>query len=116
MHDLQPYFLIFFGEERELPPRTRRRFRSWAREMTDEVAAILVHGREAGTLRHDVDPRIAAFLLIGMLTSIARWYDPRGRLSKEEIATQVARVLGGYIREGMAPARATRKSQHRPST
>ena len=93
IHDLRPYFEIFFGEERELPPRTRKRFRKWAREITEEITAILERALKAGLLDPGVDPRIAAFLLIGMLNSIARWYEPKGRFSAEEIVEQVLRIV-----------------------
>ena len=97
VHDLQPYFLIFMGEERELSPATRKRFRAWAREITDSIAGILDNGRQAGVVRADVDPQIAANFIIGMLTSVARWYDPNGRLSPEELEEVALSILSGYI-------------------
>lgn len=95
--DLQAYFNIFFGEEAELPARLRKKFRVWAREMTDVFAGILAASAKRGEVRTDVDPRIAAFLLIGMLHSVARWFDPKGPLTTEDLAEQVLRMMEGYL-------------------
>lgn len=97
VHDLTPYFLIFFGEERELPPQTRKRFRAWGRELTMDVANMIERAQRAEVVRPDVDPKIAAFFLIGMLQSTARWYSPKGPLSKDEIAEQAYRMLQGFV-------------------
>lgn len=96
IHDLQIYFPIFFGEERELPLRTRRRIQAVAREITEEIGDLFAHAQRAGIVRQDVDPTIAAYLVSGMLASVARWYDPRGRLSREEIEKQIRRLLQGF--------------------
>lgn len=95
--DLRAYFNIFFGEEAELPARLRKKFRVWAREMTDVFADILAACGKRGEVRTDVDPRVAAFLLIGMLASTARWFDPKGPLSTEDLAEQVIRMMEGYL-------------------
>ena len=107
--ELHPYFRIFFGEELELPPGTRTHFRQWARRVTDEVTSVLAEAQAAGVVRSDVDPKIAAFFLIGMLTSVSRWYVPGGDLRGEDIALSALRMLTGYISptvaEGLVPAR-----------
>jgi TetR/AcrR family transcriptional regulator, cholesterol catabolism regulator len=95
--ELQTYFRIFFGEEAELPQRTQRKYRAWAREMSDDFASILEACAKKGIVRPDVEPQIASFLIIGMLTTIARWYDPKGRLSPDDIARQVTAIVEGYL-------------------
>jgi AcrR family transcriptional regulator len=96
IHDLQPYFLIFFGEERELPARTQKHFRAWARETTQSIVDIFERARDRGVIRPDIDPEIAAFMFIGMMSSTARWYDPRGRLTPEAIAEEALKMLDLY--------------------
>lgn len=96
--DLRPFFLIFFGDERELEPRTRKRFRSWAREVTEIVEGVIRRGVELGEFSEDVDPKIAAYLLIGMVTSVIRWFDLKGSMSPEELAAQIDVLLRGFVR------------------
>ena len=107
--ELHLYFRIFFGEELELPPGTRKHFRQWARRVTEEVTSVLAEAQAAGVVRSDVDPKIGAFFLIGMLTSVSRWYSPGGDLRREDIALAARRMLTGYISptvaEGLVPAR-----------
>jgi TetR/AcrR family transcriptional regulator, cholesterol catabolism regulator len=100
--ELQPYFRIFFGEELELPPGTRRQFRQWARRVTDEVTSVLAEAQAAGVVRSDVDPKIGAYFLIGMLTSVSRWYGPGGDLRAEDIALTALRMLTGYVSPTLA--------------
>jgi AcrR family transcriptional regulator len=93
--DLRPYFLIFFGDERELEPRTRKRFRTWARDINELVEDVILRGVHTGGFSSELDPKVASQLLIGMVTSVMRWYDPRGPWSPEEVTDQIFELLGG---------------------
>lgn len=95
--ELQPYFRIFFGEELELSPETRRHFRQWARRVTEGVSSVLAEAQAAGVVRSDIDPKLGAFFLIGMLTSVSRWYRPDGVSRPEEISLTALRMLTGFI-------------------
>lgn len=96
VHDLRSHFLIFFGEERELPVHARKRLRAASRELTHEMARLFEHAQRAGVVRRDVEPSIAAYLVSGMLASVARWYSPEGRLSHGDIAEQAKLLLQGF--------------------
>lgn len=95
--DLRPHFVIFFYEDRELPARSRKRFRDQARQINRTVAAIFERNAARGALRSDVDPKLAALLFLGMVTSMARWYDPAGPLNREEMARVLLKFLSGYL-------------------
>lgn len=97
--ELQPYYRIFFDEARELPARTRRRFRGWSQQMTDRMVRLVTVAQEEGVVRADVDPRLAVYLVVGMLSSISRWYRP-GVWSTEQIVDQIALVLGNVVAPG----------------
>ncbi|MGH2783828.1 MAG: TetR/AcrR family transcriptional regulator [Actinomycetota bacterium] len=101
--DLQPYFHIFFGEENELPKRTQKRFREWSGRMTDKITVIVRECARRKEIRADIDPRIASFLVIGMLASVYRWYDAKGPLGTEEIAAQASAILEGFFVNGARP-------------
>lgn len=95
--ELRPYHQIFFGEERELPRRVQRRFRLWSGRIDRQVVDVIVAAGREGVVRPDVDPALAARLIVGMINSIYRWHDPRGPWSADDIADQVIRMLQGYI-------------------
>jgi AcrR family transcriptional regulator len=96
--ELQAYFRVFFGEELELSTRRQRRFRERSRGITDRVVDILTAARDEGLLLSEVEPRLAGFLLIGMLQSVARWYVSSGEWTPEHITDQVLSMLSGYVR------------------
>lgn len=102
--EMRTHYRIFLGEEKELPPRTRRRFQEASREMADEFAGLLRRCIDGGVLRSDVDPEIASFLIIGALVSASRWYDPTGPLDAEAFADEAMALVEGY----MAPKRRSR--------
>jgi hypothetical protein len=45
----------------------------------------MAEGIQDGSIR-PIDPKIASFAAAGALSWIARWYDPEGALSPEELA------------------------------
>ncbi len=82
----------------ELTPESRREFRSLKRQIDRIIRGVIEDGVQDGTIA-PTDPRVAAFAIAGALNWIARWYDPRGKLSAEEIAEQTVTTL---VR-GLAP-------------
>jgi len=97
--ELQPYYRIFFDESRELPARTRRRFRSWSRQMTDRMVRLIATARDEGVVRAEVDPRLVVYFVVGMVSSISRWYRP-DVWTTDQIVDQLALVLGNVIAPG----------------
>ncbi len=55
----------------------RRAFMRQCRELNEEEIA-------AGNAR-DFDPQVLALALVGLCSTIANWYEPEGRLSREEV-------------------------------
>lgn len=54
--------------------------------------------RDEGTLRADIDPRVAERLTFGMVNSTVEWYRPEGRTTPDELADAVlAYVDAGLI-------------------
>jgi AcrR family transcriptional regulator len=63
------------------------------RELDSQLAALVREAAEAGEIRSDVDPRLAARLLFGLVNSITEWYRPGVRpSSRADIVTAVAEV------------------------
>jgi AcrR family transcriptional regulator len=89
------FYAIVFSEETELSAGARRKFRAWAREVTDDFARLLDEcrtGRPGGA-----DIQIAANLILTMLTSLHRWYRPGGRVGPAELTGQILRVADGLL-------------------
>ena len=75
---------VLMTEMRNLTPKNYRAIKQLQRLYTDKIQELIERGREQGKFRI-ADSRIATFVLLQMLTSVARWYSPRGRLSEDEL-------------------------------
>jgi len=57
---------------------------------------VIARGIEEGEFR-DVNPKTAAFAILGAINWIARWYRPEGALHAEELGTEFADHLVGGL-------------------
>ncbi len=71
------------------------------REFDHVLARHFARAQRAGEIRDDIDPRLAARLLFGMLNSITEWYRPGGKLAASDIVEAVFRLAF----EGLEPRR-----------
>jgi AcrR family transcriptional regulator len=78
---------IYFNEGKWLTGERRNEVRAQGREFHSFVRSLIDKARSGDRVRADVDPRIAAQLIIGSLNSVSTWYRPDGLYSPEEIAT-----------------------------
>ena len=62
------------------------------REFDRAVTALVLAARDDGSLRSDIDPRIAERLLFGMINSIVEWYRPDGSEDVDRLAADVLAV------------------------
>lgn len=76
--------LVLGTEKRSLTPKNYRAISNFERLYTAKVQNIVERGVAAGDFRVD-DAQVATFALLQMLTSVIRWYQPRGRLARDEI-------------------------------
>jgi TetR/AcrR family transcriptional regulator, cholesterol catabolism regulator len=51
--------------------------------------SVLEVGAEDGSLRRDLDPPLAAIMLLSILNALERWYRPNGRLSRDELVQEI---------------------------
>ena len=56
-------------------------------------------GANDGSLRRDLDPRLAAIFLLSILNLLERWYRPNGRLSRRELVDEVL----AFTLQGIGP-------------
>lgn len=68
------------------------------RAIDAKMRTLFELARDEGTLRADIDPRLAERLTFGMVNSIVEWYRPEGRTTPDELADAVlAYVDAGLI-------------------
>lgn len=72
--------------------RAERRILERRREFDHLMAEMIVAAQKEKSIRKDIDARLAARLLFGMLNSITEWYRREGALHAPEIAEAVFRL------------------------
>jgi len=83
--------------DHELSPGAKTQFRELKREIDYTVRRVVADGMADGSIAPG-DPKLVTFVLTGALNWIARWYDPEGPLSPEEIAEGcLAPLLFGLV-------------------
>lgn len=83
--------------DHELSPGAKVQFRELKREIDHTVRRVVTDGMQDGSIAPG-DPKLVTFALTGALNWIARWYDPEGPLSPDEIADGcLAPLLFGLV-------------------
>jgi TetR/AcrR family transcriptional regulator, cholesterol catabolism regulator len=82
--------------------RERDRYDSFLRD-------LIRNGQEEQLICPDVDPKLAAAMVLGMMNWIYRWYQPDGHLSVAGIAS----TYGDFVIGGLACDRTTHTPGHR---
>ncbi|GAA4700133.1 TetR/AcrR family transcriptional regulator [Pseudonocardia yuanmonensis] len=88
------FYAIVFSEEVELSEQGRATFRSWAHGRTQDFRLLLDECLPAGS---GVDTTIAANLVLSMLATLYRWYDPAGPVKPEVLSDQIEKLLGALF-------------------
>jgi AcrR family transcriptional regulator len=94
---MQTFYWILFSEETELSDEARARFRSFSHADAVDFQALLEDCVAAGAAAQGIDTWIAANLVLSMLTSLYRWYDPSGPTSPQQLERQIGAVLGALM-------------------
>lgn len=114
------FYAIVFSEQVELSEQAKSRFHRFSHKMAVDFQRLLdecVTQRPpaAGT---PIDTLIAANLVLSMLTSLYRWYNPAGKTPPAQLTEQVLAVLSGIVPPAAAevgPQRAPRRAARRVS-
>lgn len=89
------FYAIVFSEEVELSEQGRASFRAWAHDRTRDFRLLLDECVPAGG---GIDTTIAANLVLSMLATFYRWYDPAGPVTPEQLSQQIEELLGALYR------------------
>ena len=100
---------VFFQDFRSLNGE-RRQLIVEERDLYDSFLRDLIRsGQDEGIVCPDIEPKLAAITVLGMMNWIYHWYRPGGELSASEIANAYA----DFVVAGLACDRATHKPGHR---
>jgi TetR/AcrR family transcriptional regulator, cholesterol catabolism regulator len=81
---------LFFTEWRSLSPEHRQRITAERDRHDRFVQDCIVEAQKRGEVRLEVDARLASYGILGMLSSVYRWYNPDGPASAEQIGAEFA--------------------------
>lgn len=91
---------VFIGsaELRSLEPRNRKKIVALRRAYEDRLSDILEAGSARKLFKID-DVSVSAYAILAMLTGICTWYDPKGRVGREQLIDIHTRlVLQGVLK------------------
>jgi AcrR family transcriptional regulator len=84
---------LFLHEFRSLTEEHRAIVQAAEERYVGVVTGLVEEGRADGSLRGDVDPRLARMVLLGAVNWVYRWYREGGSWPPEKIATDIASIL-----------------------
>lgn len=97
---------LFFTEWRSLSEERRRSIIVERDRHDDFVRDCIVDAQAAGDFRPEINPRVAANGILGMVNSVYQWYDPDGPQTAEEIGREFADlIIDGLTVKGRATAK-----------
>jgi len=83
---------VFYNSRGMLSLEREQDVRAREREYSQVVRDLYVEGVQAGEFL-DIDPAVATATLLGASIWTYRWFDPAGRLPRERVAEDIARLL-----------------------
>ena len=96
---------IYLEEQYQLPPDLRKKAGKQHREIYDLYYAVICD-LEAKSLLHSVDKTVATFAIFATINWVYRWFNPKGKLSAEDVANQSIDILfRGILKEASAKGR-----------
>lgn len=90
------YYGVTLSELSDLSHDAREEFRQWAHRMTNGVRDLLLECRGQGS---PVGGSVTttANLIVSMMSSLYRWYDPHGDVSVDALTDDIAMVLSSVV-------------------
>jgi AcrR family transcriptional regulator len=90
--ETQANVTILFREEKHLPEAARRRIDGWREEIDHHITSLLQQGVDAGEFEID-DVPLASLAIGGLVTWMFTWYRPHGRLTPDQLARGMSRLV-----------------------
>ncbi len=80
------YVRVFFEHHRELPDDRHAEIMGLRERYHEHTVGVIQAGIDAGTIRSEIDPQLAALALLGACNWAYQWYDSSGPLRGRDIA------------------------------
>jgi TetR/AcrR family transcriptional regulator, cholesterol catabolism regulator len=84
---------VMLHENHPLPPPLRKRINTRKKDYVHFVEKLIAEVQGARGSKSNVNPRAAAFALLGMINWIYQWYRPEGTLQEESLAQQYTEIF-----------------------
>ena len=88
----------FLNEARMLDETQRKRVTEVRDQYEGTFRKILSLGIEDGSFRNDLDPKTCSIFILSVLNALERWYDPKGRLNREQLVDELVRFAVHALR------------------
>lgn len=103
---LSSFYSILFSEEVELSDDARVKFRRFSHDVAVDFRAMLEDFLGQSGSPAGMDTWIASNLILSMLTSLYRWYNPEGPTDPMALGEQIMLLLGAVVPSSeVAPGR-----------
>ncbi len=89
---------VFFHDFRSLSDERRAEIIAERDQYDAYLRGLIAEGQDEGVFRDDVDPRIAAFSVLGSMNWLYQWYRPDGPMSIDDIAEQLATMAVNSVK------------------
>lgn len=90
--DHQANVTIYFREEKHVPPDTAQTIDAWREQIDHALATLLAEGVAAGEFEIE-DVALASLAIGGLVTWMFTWYRAHGRLSPDQLAAGMSRLV-----------------------
>jgi AcrR family transcriptional regulator len=84
---------VMLHENHPLPPPLRKRINTRKKDYVHFVEQLIAEVQKGRASKSNVNPRAAAFALLGMINWIYQWYRPEGTLQEESLAQQYTEIF-----------------------
>ncbi len=84
---------VMLHENHPLPPPLRKRINARKKDYIHFVENLVAEVQRKRPSPSNINPRAAAFALLGMINWIYQWYKPQGTLQEEQLARQYTDIF-----------------------
>lgn len=88
---------VFFRDFRSLSPERQKVIREAGEIYSGFLRGQICRGQSEGVIRPDLNPRLCAIGIIGMLNAMSFWYRPEGPAAPSEIGEEFSRLIIGGL-------------------
>jgi AcrR family transcriptional regulator len=113
LRDRPDFVRVFLNERRHLSAASRRRIAQTVRAYERVIEEVIKAGMQSGEFRADLDPRLVTYGMLGMVKSVAGWFDKPPKVKIERIVDEFFRLLIEGLssnKGGRGPTRRNRRS------